>query len=132
MGATTTSCPSRAPSIELGTWSIGTGTGSTWKVRLDEPSPDPLGRFECHCDVIPESWIYWGSINATGFSAEWVIEQIVRLGSSLEVPSDLAYARMEDAASGIEPGAEMLLSSLLGRPSSALESSGEGCALRVK
>ena len=97
------------PFDRAGDVSIGTGTGSTWKVRLDEPSPDPLGRFECHCDVIPESWIYWGSINATGFSAEWVIEQIVRLGSSLEVPSDLAYARMEDAASGIEPGAESLL-----------------------
>jgi len=59
--------------------------------------------------VIPQSWIYWASINATGFSAEWLVEQIVRLGASLEVPSDLVYARMEAAASGIEPGAESLL-----------------------
>lgn len=63
---------------------IGTGTGSTWKAILKRPVPDLQGRVECHRHILPETWIYWTGINATGFSVRWFMDNFGLAGHTVD------------------------------------------------
>lgn len=89
--------------VEPGTINIGTGTGSTWKVLLSEPRPDLEGRVECHQNILPDTWIYWTGINATGYSVSWFIKNFGFQGSSADT-----FAKFETLAKTVEPGANGL------------------------
>jgi xylulokinase len=89
--------------VEPGAVNIGSGTGSAWKALLDHPKPDLQGRVECHHHILPDTWIYWTGINATGDSVKWFIENFGLNGGGGD------FARFEELAAGAEPGADGLL-----------------------
>lgn len=62
-----------AGAVNKGDINIGTGTGSAWKGIIEAPLPDLQGRVECHSHVVPDRWLYWTGINATGYSVDWFI-----------------------------------------------------------
>lgn len=89
--------------VEAGAVNIGTGTGSCWKVLLNHPQPDVQGRVECHQNILPGTWIYWTGINATGYSVSWFVENF-----GLRCETDDGFARFEELAGEVEPGANNL------------------------
>jgi len=98
-----------AGAIAEGYINIGTGTGTCFEVPLKEPRPDPKARFPMCIHVVPRTWEYEITVNATGGSLRWFrdvfcekeVEEASRKGKS-------PYELMVSMATKISPGADGL------------------------
>jgi xylulokinase len=88
---------------------IGTGTGSAVEIPLTKPVIDTLGRVNCCCHVIPNTWEYEAVITTTGASLRWFRDAFGSEEKNIAKESNKdPYDILTKEAGGIKPGSDDL------------------------
>lgn len=86
-----------AGAVMPGTWSIGTGTCSSWRRVVDGFRPEPQGRFDCSPHAVPGLFINEATIDSVGSTLRWFRDEIV---------PGRSYAEILELAASAPDGAE--------------------------
>jgi xylulokinase len=88
---------------------IGTGTGSAVEIPLTKPVIDILGRINCCCHVVPDTWEYEALITTTGASLRWFRDTLGTEEKNIAKKSNKdPYDILTKEARGINPGSDGL------------------------
>ncbi len=111
-----------------GRYGVGISTGGTVLSTWDAPTVDPAHGLHTLASTSPGQWILMGAILSAGLSFDWLAHALDGGAASSRV-AGTELARLDEAASTVEPGADGLifLPYLRGERTPHLDPEARGC-----